>query len=364
MKRWLERLGLRKPETAKPPGPDTLHDLQHHDGAYECRDRGLRTVPLAKIVGSVGRYQDFDERFHLKSRAPSERFEQIKNAMRQGVVMPPVKLWQIRDVYFVEDGNHRVAAAKALGHDEILAHIVEFIPSGDNLQDAIYRQRAHFLDVTGLHADITLTEPGQYDRLLAQIQRHLDYLRSLQRTDITLQEAARDWYNHIYRPLTMLLSKARLVDGFPGRTTADLYAYVSVRLWEQGERRQYGIGLNDILPDDMEAFREKMKNVNGQHYPEMQRTITAFVLMNVQAKKEEKIMEKLLDLKEVQEVHSVFGDVDLLVKIRLHRDLLSSDAETISQFVHENIRKLPGVLATKTLIPGTSHIKESQEISH
>jgi len=315
-------------------------------------------VPLDKIVGSVGRYQDFDERFHLRSRAPSERLEQIKNAMRQGAVLPPVRLWQIRDVYYVEDGNHRVAAAKALGHDEILAHIVEFIPSGDNLRDALYRRRALFLDETGLHADITLTEPGQYERLLGQIQRHHEHLQRTERADLTFQEAAKDWYLHIYRPLTTLLSRAHLLREFPGRTPADLYAYVSVRLWEKGERRHYGIGLNEILPDDMEAFREKMKNADMDHYPEMQRTITAFVLMNVQAKKEGKIVERLFQLEEVHEVHSVFGDVDLLVKVQLRRDLLSSDAETISHFVHENIRQIPGVIATKTLIPGASRIKE------
>lgn len=358
MKRWLARLGLSKLTTRQSQGADGVHEWQREDGRFECRDRGLRTVPLAKIVGSVGRYHDFDERFRLKSRTPSERLNQIKNAMRQGAVLPPVRLWQIRDVYYVEDGNHRVAAAKALGHDEILAHIVEFIPSDDNLRDTIYRQRAHFLDITGLHADISLTEPGQYDRLLSQIQRHQEYLRERERPDITLKEAAGDWYHHIYRPLTGLLARARLAEGFPGRTTADLYAYVSVRLWERGERRQYGIGLNDMLPEDMEVFREKMKNADAQYYPEMQRTITAFVLMNVQAKKESRIVERLLDLEEVREVHSVFGDVDLLVKVQLRRDLLSSDAETISQFVHENIRQLPGVIATKTLIPGTSRIKD------
>jgi DNA-binding Lrp family transcriptional regulator len=358
MRRFLEKLGRWGARPHKDPGGACFHDLQAQDGAFECRDRGLRTVPLDKIVGSVGRYQDFNERFHLISRAPSERLEQIKNAMRQGAVFPPVRLWQIRDVYYVEDGNHRVAAAKALGHDEILAHIVEFIPSGDNLRDALYRRRALFLDETGLHADITLTEPGQYERLLGQIQRHHEHLQRTERADLTFQEAAKDWYLHIYRPLTTLLSRAHLLREFPGRTTADLYAYVSVRLWEKGERRHYGIGLNEILPDDMEAFREKMKNADMDHYPEMQRTITAFVLMNVQAKKEGKIVERLFQLEEVHEVHSVFGDVDLLVKVQLRRDLLSSDAETISHFVHENIRQIPGVIATKTLIPGASRIKE------
>lgn len=79
--------------------------------------------------------------------------------------------------------------------------------------------------------------------------------------------------------------------------------------------------------------------------------------MNVQAKKEIKLMDKLFEHEEVREVHSVHGDVDLVVKVVLTRDLLSSDAEIISQFVHEKVRQLPGVVSTKTLIPGISKIK-------
>jgi hypothetical protein len=41
----------------------------------------------------------------------------------------------------------------------------------------------------------------------------------------------------------------------------------------------------------------------------------------------------------------------------LTRDLLSSDAEIISQFVHENVRQLNGVNSTQTLIPGFSKMK-------
>ena len=80
--------------------------------------------------------------------------------------------------------------------------------------------------------------------------------------------------------------------------------------------------------------------------------------MNVQAKKEFKVVDRIFELEEVREVHSVHGDVDILIKIVLSRDLLSSDAEIISQFVHEQIRQLPGVISTQTLIPGYSKIKE------
>ena len=101
-----------------------------------------------------------------------------------------------------------------------------------------------------------------------------------------------------------------------------------------------------------------MAELKSFEYPEMKHDITVFILMNLQAKKEMKLIEKLYALEEVKEIYSVHGDVDLLVKVELTRDLLSSDAEVISQFVHEKVRQLPGIISTNTLIPGFSKIKE------
>ena len=148
------------------------------------------------------------------------------------------------------------------------------------------------------------------------------------------------------------------MDRLPDRTVADLYAYVSFHQWEIGRQRTYGIGLDKLIPKDMEAFRIKMADSQEREYPEMTRGIMAFVLMTVKAKSEYKIMDKLYQLKEVREIHSVHGDVDILVKVALTRDLLTSDAEIIGNFVHENIRGISGVNSTQTLIPGYSKIKE------
>ena len=101
-----------------------------------------------------------------------------------------------------------------------------------------------------------------------------------------------------------------------------------------------------------------MTDLKNAEYPEMKQGINVFILMNVQAKKEIKLMDRLFELDEVKEVHSVHGDVDVVVKVVLTRDLLSSDAETISQFVHEKVRQLQGIISTNTLIPGFSKIKE------
>jgi DNA-binding Lrp family transcriptional regulator len=137
----------------------------------------------------------------------------------------------------------------------------------------------------------------------------------------------------------------------------DLYAFISYHQWEKGSIRKYGRGIDKLLSKDMEDFREKMSGKKEIEYPEMLREITAFVLMNVSGKREDRIIEKLYELKEVREIHSVHGDADVLIKIVLTRDLVSSDAEMIGQFVHNQVRQIPGVISTQTLIPSMSKIK-------
>ncbi len=101
-----------------------------------------------------------------------------------------------------------------------------------------------------------------------------------------------------------------------------------------------------------------MAKLKETEYPEMLREITAFVLINASAKKEVRLVDKLINLDEVTEVHSVHGSVDIIAKIVLRRDLVSSDAETIGDFIHNKIRQLSGVISTQTLIPGYSQMKK------
>jgi DNA-binding Lrp family transcriptional regulator/uncharacterized ParB-like nuclease family protein len=356
--RWFDKRRRHAADPCEPAGIRSFSDDQKKEDAFESRERGVRTVALDRIVGSVGRYQDFDGRFRPKAHVPSERLQRVREAMRAGRVMAPVTLYQIKDEYYVLDGNHRIAVAKELGHDEILAQIVEFIPSAANLKNILYRERAEFADRTGLSVEIQLTEIHQYRHLVAQIEEHQAVLQLEKGEPVSFESAASDWYRTIYRPLCDIIEHSSISDSFPDRTTADLYTYITLHHWSSARKRRYGIGVEKLIPKDMEAFREKMADKKQVGYPEMQRGIIAFVLMTVQARKEFKIVDKLFELDEVREVHSVHGDADILVKVVLTRDLLSSDAETISEFVHNRIRQLPGVNATKTLIPGYSKSKE------
>jgi hypothetical protein len=87
--------------------------------------RGMRTVDVEKITGSVGRYRDFDGSFLPRKQSMSTRWRRVDRAYHQGVELPAVSLYKIGDAYFVRDGNHRVSVAHYHGAAAIDAEVVE-----------------------------------------------------------------------------------------------------------------------------------------------------------------------------------------------------------------------------------------------
>lgn len=346
-------------DQVKDENPCNFNTRQEKEEAYEAIERGMVQVPLDKIVGSVGRYHDFDHQFKTHSKNQDERLKGIKAAMVKGKVMPPISLYQIKEDFFILDGHHRFQAALELGYANIRSKIVELLPSKNTLENKLYIEKIGFRDEAGLDNAINLTELGHTKHLIWQVEEHKSSLATELNKEVSYKEAASDWYKTIYRPLVILIENSRLVKSFPGRTVDDLYLYISVHQWEKGKKRKYGIGVDKLIPTDMEDFRKKMAENIEPEYPEMKREITVFILLNVEGKYEQQIFDKLLSLNEVREVHSVHGSIDMIAKITLMRDLLSSDAELISEFITSTIRQWKGVVSTQTLLPGFSRVKDN-----
>jgi hypothetical protein len=85
---------------------------------------GMRTVPIAKIRGSMGRSDDFDIAFDPIKSHNRWRWLNIAAARQKGVALPLVELIQVGDVFFVEDGHHRISVARAWGQDSIDAEVI------------------------------------------------------------------------------------------------------------------------------------------------------------------------------------------------------------------------------------------------
>jgi len=82
-------------------------------------------VPIGQIVGTVEPSRCFDRHFRPTSQVPRTRFERIAAGIRSGRGMDPVDLYRCGGQYYVLDGHHRIAVARALGERWVLATITD-----------------------------------------------------------------------------------------------------------------------------------------------------------------------------------------------------------------------------------------------
>jgi hypothetical protein len=87
--------------------------------------RGRRTVEVSRIVGSLGKHEQFDQNFMPLSRADPQKWKRIDRAFRLGQELPLVSLLQLGGTYFVNDGHHRVSVARFHGVEWIDAYVTE-----------------------------------------------------------------------------------------------------------------------------------------------------------------------------------------------------------------------------------------------
>ena len=90
--------------------------------------RGTRVVEVDEIVGSVGRWRDFDRSFLPVRASVGERWKRIDRAFQRGEDLPPVELYELGESYFVVDGHHRVSVARYHDVPTVEATVAEFRP--------------------------------------------------------------------------------------------------------------------------------------------------------------------------------------------------------------------------------------------
>jgi hypothetical protein len=209
--------------------------------------RGMESVPIDQIVGSVNRFRDFDRAFLPSQDFTEERWKNIGRAYYEDVNLPPVKLYQVGDAYFVVDGNHRVSVARELGRAYIDAEVQEcrvLVPLTPHIRSEdleVIGEAAQFLEQTQLaesrpDATITTTIPGGYHLLLEHIEVHR-YLQSQEWSrEFSFHEAAAQWYDQVYKPFIEVIAETKVLDEFPGRTETDLYVWLMDHLFYLRER--------------------------------------------------------------------------------------------------------------------------------
>lgn len=234
----------------KPAELLSFDDIRQRLRLREESYRGLQEVPLEQIVGSVGRYKDFTRNFLPRSAKMQERWSRVYAQANSMVGLPPIELYKIGDTYFVRDGNHRVSVARQLDAKTIQAHVTELPTTVDirpgmtekDINDA--SAYAAFLEETGLsrtrphHQLMSLSESSRYSDLLGHICLHQLLIEHTTGRHITLEDAAADWYDNVYRPAVTLIRKYDMLSQVGARTEGDLYLWLVDHLREV--REQFG----------------------------------------------------------------------------------------------------------------------------
>lgn len=233
--------------------------------------KGMQFIHIDDIIGSEGRYNDFNKEFLPKRRNLRSRWQRVDEAHYEDKILPPIKVYQLGKAYFVRDGNHRVSVARKQKRDFIDAEVtliksdIEITPDmtkNDLIDIIVSHEKKVFLDMTKLdqYRDISMlnfTFPGRYDEIMSHIQGHQYFLGIDKNEVITFHDAMLSWYDNLFHPIIEEIEKAGVLIRFPNRTAADLYVW-TIRRWDE-LKNKYG---NDVKIRDAITSYSKEYGVN------------------------------------------------------------------------------------------------------
>ena len=175
--------------------------------------------------------------------APAQRsVVELKTAVVEMRGLNPIEVYQVGEIYFVKDGNHRVSVARQLGVETISAFVTEVktrvpLTTDDDPTQVICKARyADFLQKTNLDqlrpaANLLMTYCGEYETFWRQIQTHQSWLSMQSGAAAPLAEAVASWYDDVYQPVVQMIREHGLARNFPECAEADLYILL-LRHWE------------------------------------------------------------------------------------------------------------------------------------
>ncbi|MFD7652566.1 chromosome partitioning protein ParB [Actinosynnema sp. NPDC059797] len=235
-----------------------FHEVVAALGQVGEKRLGLRTVRLDSIVGSVDRTRDFDRRFRPTSARVRERWQRLALAQRRGEPVPPIEVYRVGDLHFVQDGHHRVSVAHALGLEVIDAYVTEVVTRvaahgirhrGDLIVKDYRRLFLERVPLSGrARAAVVLSDPWDYAKLGEHVEAWGFRLMQDEGAFLDRAAVADRWYEEEYVPVVELLRQADLVGG---RTETEAYLWVAAERYRLIRTHRWG-------PEVISALRSKL----------------------------------------------------------------------------------------------------------
>ena len=194
---------------------------------------GVREVPCDAIIGSVDRAGDFTRNHLPRKDYMQSRWCRIHSLMlQQG--FEPISVFKASDIYFVNDGNHRLSVLSSFGAKMVEADVTEFdcrVPLDKDVRISDLARKAayaDFLEQTDLDRQrpgmsIDLSVPASYRKLEEHIAGHAYWLEYTSGHPVSVYRAAASWYDLVYAPTMQMIRARNLARDFAGLREADLY---------------------------------------------------------------------------------------------------------------------------------------------
>lgn len=223
------------------------------------RRLGLQTIRLDRVVGTVDSTRDFDRRFRPTSNRVRERWERLALAQRRGESIPPINVYQVGDLYFVEDGHHRVSIALAMGQKVIDAYVTEIrtaVPAkgirrrGDLLfksYEQLFRSRVKLPPEA--YAKIRVSDPWSYAELSEAVEAWGFRLMQHEHKFCDRAEVSRRWFAEEYTPVVRILRSADLIGS---NTDAEAYLIIATERYRLIRTHEWS---DEVIEELQRQFR-------------------------------------------------------------------------------------------------------------
>jgi hypothetical protein len=215
--------------------------------------QGMKVVPVKLIMGSEGRYQDFNRYFLPKAEHLRARWERVDQAQLKNITLPAIQLYEIGGAYFVRDGNHRVSVARTQGIESIDAEVISLsseieIKPNQTIEDLreslikyeknVFYEKTKFGELTGDN-NLDFSVPGRYDVIYNHILVHKYFINEGVHWEIPFPDALVSWYNNVYAPVMQIIKTEWIQLDFSGSKPSDLYVWI-VKHWDF-LKKKYGV---------------------------------------------------------------------------------------------------------------------------
>jgi hypothetical protein len=251
-------------------------------GRVAEHDLGVQTVALKSIVGTVNRRSaEFDRSFRPRSRRLQARWQRIAAARQRGETMPPIDVYRIGELHFVEDGHHRVSVARALGDATIEARVREVqtrMAAPNELRPSdlwLTQHEREFYERVPLApaaaARIELVEGWRYEQLGTHVESWAFDASQTHGRLLSRHQAAQAWFREEYEPIADFLEETGF--GGPGTQTTRYLRIVKLRNLVAHNRDWSDDVINDLVqatrkrPSDQddERLHRILKELHRRH---------------------------------------------------------------------------------------------------